>query len=37
MSLEACATSEGRTVPIGVLARLATTGIYLLRDSPRDL
>ena len=37
MSLEACATSEGRTVPFGVLARLATTGIYLLRDIPRDL
>jgi len=37
MRLEACATSEGRTVPVGVLARLATTGIYLLSGIPRDL
>ncbi len=37
MSLEACATSETRAVPTGVLARLATTGIYLLYDIPRDL
>jgi hypothetical protein len=37
MSLETRATSESRPVPIGVLARLATTGIYLLRGIPRDL
>jgi hypothetical protein len=37
MSLETCATSEGRPVAIAALARLATTGIYLLRGIPRDL
>ena len=37
MSLEACVTPDSRAVPTGVLARLATTGIYLLRDIPRDL
>jgi hypothetical protein len=37
MSLEACVTPDNRAVPTGVLARLATTGIYLLRDIPRDL
>ena len=37
MTLETFATSEGRPVPIRVLARMATTGIYLLRGIPRDL
>ena len=37
MSLETCATSETPAAPIGALARLATTGIYLLRGIPRDL
>jgi hypothetical protein len=37
MRLETGSTSEGRGVPMGVLARLATTGIYLLRGIPRDL
>jgi hypothetical protein len=37
MSLEACVTSDRRAVPTGVLTRLATTGIYLLHDIPRDL
>ncbi len=37
MSLETFATSESRPAPIAVLARLATTGIYLLRGIPRDL
>jgi hypothetical protein len=37
MSLQTCATSESRPVSIGVLARLATTGIYLLRGIPREL
>jgi hypothetical protein len=37
MSLEARVTPDSRAVPTGVLARLATTGIYLLRDIPRDL
>ena len=30
-------TSKNRPAPIGALARLATTGIYLLRGIPRDL
>ena len=37
MTLETFATSKGRPVPIRVLARMATTGIYLLRGIPRDL
>ena len=37
MNLETFATSEGRPVPIRVLARMATTGIYLLRGIPHDL
>jgi hypothetical protein len=37
MSIEARATPDSRVVRAGVLARLATTGIYLLRDIPRDL
>lgn len=37
MSLKARATPDRRVVPTGVLARVATTGIYLLRDIPRDL
>ncbi|HXJ83031.1 MAG TPA: hypothetical protein VMS64_30630 [Candidatus Methylomirabilis sp.] len=37
MSFEAYLTPGRRAVPTGVLARLATTGIYLLRDIPRDL
>jgi hypothetical protein len=37
MNLETVATSEGRPVPIRVLARMAATGIYLLRGIPRDL
>ncbi len=37
MSLETRVTPNSRAVPTGVLARLATTGIYLLRDIPRDL
>jgi hypothetical protein len=37
MSLKACATPDSRVVPTGALARVATTGIYLLRDIPRDL
>lgn len=37
MSLGASATSERRPVPVGVLVRLATTGIYLLSGIPRDL
>jgi len=37
MNLETSETQEGRSVPIGVLARMATTGIYLLRGIPRDL
>jgi hypothetical protein len=37
MSLEACVTPDSRPAPPGVLARLASTGIYLLRDIPRDL
>ncbi len=37
MSLEMSAASGGRSTPIGVLARLATTGIYLVRGIPRDL
>jgi hypothetical protein len=37
MSIEAHATPDSRVVRAGVLARLATTGIYLLRDIPRDL
>ena len=37
MNLETFATSEGRPLPIRVLARMAVTGIYLLRGIPRDL
>jgi len=37
MSLEVCATPSTSAVPVSVLARLATTGIYLLRGIPRDL
>ncbi len=37
MSLETCTTSEGRLVPIRVLARLAVSGIYLLRGIPREV
>lgn len=37
MNLETFETQEGRPVPICVLARMATTGIYLLRGIPRDL
>ena len=37
MSLEVCATPNISAVPAGALARLATTGIYLLRGIPRDL
>jgi hypothetical protein len=37
MSLKAAVTPENRVVATGALARLATTGIYLLRDIPRDL
>lgn len=37
MNLETFATWEGRPVPIRVLARMAATGIYLLRGIPRDL
>jgi hypothetical protein len=29
--------AAGHTVPSRVLARVATTGIYLVRDVPRDL
>ena len=35
MKIEAIARS--RPAPIGALARLASTGIYLLRGIPRDL
>lgn len=37
MTLELYATMEGRPLPIRVLARMAATGIYLLRGIPRDL
>jgi hypothetical protein len=37
MSVETLATSERRAVPVGALARLAATGIYLLRGIPHDL
>ncbi len=37
MNLEMVARSEGRPVPTGVLARMAATGIYLLRGIPRAL
>ena len=37
MKLGASVTTASRAVPTGVLARLATTGIYLLCDIPRDL
>ncbi len=37
MTLETFATSKGRPVPIRVLARMAVTGIYLLRGISRDL
>ncbi len=37
MTLETFGTSESRPVPIRVLARMAATGIYLLRGIPRDL
>jgi hypothetical protein len=37
MSLEARVTLQRRPVPVGGLARLAPTGIYLLSGIPRDL
>ena len=37
MTLEVFTTSEGGHVPIRVLARMAATGIYLLRGIPHDL
>ena len=37
MSSEIFATSQRRPAPVAALARLATTGIYLLRGIPRDL
>ncbi len=37
MSLEPVATSEGRSVPGRGLARVAASGIYLLRGIPHDL
>ena len=37
MTLGTVVTSEGRPVPIRVLARMAATGIYLLRGIPHDL
>ncbi|MFQ5898497.1 MAG: hypothetical protein ACE5JN_09645 [Candidatus Methylomirabilia bacterium] len=37
MTLETFAPSEGRPLPIRVLARMATTGTYLLRGIPHDL
>ena len=37
MSLEPFATSGTRSVSGGALARLAATGIYLLRGIPHDL
>lgn len=37
MSAEAHVTSGTRLAPAGVLARLATTGIYVLSGIPRDL
>ena len=37
MNLRANTMKDSRAVPAGVLARLATTGIYLLCDIPRDL
>jgi len=37
MRFETHATVEGRPLPIRALARMATTGIYLLRGIPRDL
>ena len=37
MNLETFATTESLPVPIRALARMATTGIYLLRGIPRDL
>jgi hypothetical protein len=37
MTLEAFVTPAGRPVPVRVLARMAATGIYLLRSIPRDL
>ena len=37
MSLDTFSTSASRSVPPGALARLAVTGIYLLRGIPRDL
>jgi hypothetical protein len=37
MKLGASVTTASRAVPTGVLTRLATTGIYLLCDIPRDL
>ena len=37
MKLGASVTTDSRAVPTGVLARLATTGIYMLCDIPRDL
>jgi hypothetical protein len=37
MSLETCTTSEGRLVPVRRLARLAVSGIYLVRGIPREV
>lgn len=37
MNLGTFARSKARPVPTGVLARIAATGIYLLRGISRDL
>ena len=37
MSPETMAKPEGRSVPVRALARMAATGIYLLRSIPLDL
>lgn len=37
MNLGTFVRSKARPVPTGVLARIAATGIYLLRGIPRDL
>ena len=37
MNLATSAPMEGRPLRIRTLARMATTGIYLLRGIPRDL
>jgi hypothetical protein len=37
MTRERFATWAGRPAPVRVLPRLAATGIYLMRDIPRDL